>query len=129
MAHTLKNSRARKERCPQAKDFTAVFLPLNLALGNRGRVGGRVGGTGRLTYICTIDGLPYMGSAGKESAYNAGYLGSIPGLGRSPGEGNGNPLHYSCLENSMDRGAWWATAHGGLKESDATEQLPLSISL
>ena len=69
------------------------------------------------------------GSDGKESACNVGDLGSIPGLGRSPGEGNGNPLHYSCLENSMDRGAWWATAHGGLKESDATEQLPLSISL
>ena len=42
----------------------------------------------------------------KASAYNAGDLGSIPGLGRSPGEGNGNPLQYSCLENSMDRGAW-----------------------
>ena len=42
----------------------------------------------------------------KASAYNAGDLGSIPGLGRSPGEGNGNPLQYSCLENSMDGGAW-----------------------
>ena len=40
-----------------------------------------------------------------------GYPGSVPELGRSPGEGNGNPLHYSCLENSMDRGAWWATLH------------------
>ena len=50
-------------------------------------------------------------SDGKESAYNAGDLCSIPGLGRSPGEGNGNPLQYSCLENSMDRGAWWATVH------------------
>ena len=48
------------------------------------------------------------GSDGKASAYNAGDLCSIPGLGRSPGEGNGNPLQYSCLENSMDRGAWWA---------------------
>ena len=46
------------------------------------------------------------GSDGKASAYNAGDLGSIPGLGRSPGEGNGNPLQYSCLENSMDREAW-----------------------
>ena len=52
------------------------------------------------------------GSVGKESACNAGDLGSIPGLGRSPGEGNGNPLHYSCLGNPMDRGAWWATVHG-----------------
>ena len=49
------------------------------------------------------------------SACNAGELGSVPGLGRSPGEGNGNPLQYSCLENSMDRGAWWATVHGVAK--------------
>ena len=46
------------------------------------------------------------GSDGKASAYNVGDLGSIPGLGRSPGEGNGNPLQYSCLENPMERGAW-----------------------
>ena len=46
------------------------------------------------------------GSDGKASAYKAGDLGSIPGLGRSPGEGNGNPLQYSCLENPMDRGTW-----------------------
>ena len=46
------------------------------------------------------------GSDGKESVYNAGCLGSIPGLGRSPGEGNGYTLQYSCLENPMDRGAW-----------------------
>ena len=46
------------------------------------------------------------GSDGKASAYNAGDLGSIPGLGRSLGEGHGNPLQYSCLENPMDRGAW-----------------------
>ena len=50
-------------------------------------------------------------SVGKESAFNAGDLGSNPGLGRSPGEGNGNPLQYSCLENPMDRGAWWAIVH------------------
>ena len=55
------------------------------------------------------------GSDGKESACNAGDLGSIPGLGRSPGEGNGNPLQYSSLENSMDRGAWQATVHGVTK--------------
>src|SRR5574339_1058885 len=52
------------------------------------------------------------GSAGKESACNAGDWGSIPGSGRSPGEGNGNPLQYSCLENPMDGEAWWATVHG-----------------
>ena len=50
-------------------------------------------------------------SVGKESACNAGDLSSIPGLGRSPGEGNCNPLQYSCLENPMDRGTWWATVH------------------
>ena len=52
------------------------------------------------------------GSDGKMSAYNTGHLGSIPGLGRYPGEGNGNPLPYSRLENPMDRGAWWATVRG-----------------
>ena len=51
------------------------------------------------------------GSEVKESACNAGDLGSIPGSGRSPGGGNGNPLQYSCLENLMDIGAWWATVH------------------
>ena len=51
------------------------------------------------------------GSYGKASACSAGDLGSIPGLGRSPGEGNGNPLQYSCLENPMDRGAWGATVN------------------
>ena len=62
--------------------------------------------------------------------YYVGYTGSIPGSGRSPGEGNGNPLQYSCLENSMDGGAWWATVHGGHKESDTTERLHfLSFSL
>ena len=55
------------------------------------------------------------GSDGKASAYNAGDPGSIPGLGGSSGEGNGNPLQYSCLENPMDRGAWWATVHGVAK--------------
>ena len=50
-------------------------------------------------------------SVGKESACNAGVLGSIPGMGRSPGEGNSYPLQYSCQENPMDRGAWWATVH------------------
>ena len=51
------------------------------------------------------------GSEFKESACNLGDLGSIPGLGRSPGEGNSYPLQYSCLENSTDRGTWWATVH------------------
>ena len=55
------------------------------------------------------------GSDGKASAYNVGGQGSIPGLGKSPGEGNGNPLQYSCLENLMDRGAWQVTVHGFTK--------------
>ena len=59
-------------------------------------------------------------SVGKESTYNAGYLGSIAGLGRAPGEGNGNPLRCSCLGNPIDRGAWGATDHGFAKESDTT---------
>ena len=63
-----------------------------------------------------------LNSEVKASACNAGDLGSVPGLGRSPGEGNGNPLQDSCLENPMDRGAWWTTVHG-VAESDTTEQL------
>ena len=55
------------------------------------------------------------GSDGKESACNAGDPGSVPGLARYPGEGNGNILQYSCLENSMDRGAWQAIVHGVTK--------------
>ena len=64
-------------------------------------------------------GFP-SGLDGKESACNAGELGSILELGRSPGVGNGNPLQYSCLGNSMERGACWAIAHGVAKESDTT---------
>ena len=60
--------------------------------------------------LIAVQGFP-GGSEVKASACNAGDLDSIPGLGRSPGEGNGNPLQYSCLENPMDGGAWWATVH------------------
>ena len=64
------------------------------------------------------------GSEVKVSACKAGDWGSIPGSGRSPGEGNGKPLQYSCLENSMDGGASWATySPWGHKESDTTERL------
>ena len=59
--------------------------------------------------------LMLNGSEVKASVCNEGDLGSIPGSGRSPGEGNGNPLQYSCLENHMDGGAWWATVHGVAK--------------
>ena len=61
-------------------------------------------------------------SDGKESTCTAGDPGSIPGPGRSPREGNGDPLQYSCLENPMGRGAWWATVHGVTK-SGRTERL------
>ena len=67
------------------------------------------------------------GSDGKESACSVGNPGLIPALGRSPGEGKGYPLQYSCLENSMDRGAWWATLHG-TAELDVTEWLILPLS-
>ena len=66
---------------------------------------------------------------GKESACNArdasytGDIGLISGSGRSPGEGNDNPLQYSCLENPVDREAWWATVHGITKELDTTQRL------
>ena len=74
--------------------------------------------------IFNVVGFP-GGSDGKESACIAGDLGSIPGLGRFPGEGNGCPLQYSSLENSLDRGAWQATVHV-VAESDTTEQLSLT---
>ena len=67
-------------------------------------------------------GQKYLDSSSDSKAYtcNAGDPGSIPGSGRSLGEGNGNPLQYSCLENPLDRGAWWATVHG-VANSDTTE--------
>ena len=82
--------------------------------------GAGISRNGAIVHFSVFYGQPFMsfpgGSDGKESACNAGNLGLIPGSGRYPGEGNGNPLQYSCLENSMDRGAWWA-------ESDMTEPL------
>ena len=66
-------------------------------------------------------GFP-SGSLVKNPPTNSGDLGSVPGSGRSPGEGSGNPLQYSCLGNPMDRGAWQATVHG-VSESDMTEHV------
>ena len=69
-----------------------------------------------LTYNTFIVSLGFPGgSDGKESACNGGDMGLITRLGRSPGEGNGYPLQYLCLENSIDRGAWWAVVHGVAK--------------
>ena len=71
----------------------------------------RTGCDDELTVGCVLQGFP-GGSEGKESACHVGHLGFIPGSGRSPGEGTGNPLQYSCLENPMDRGTGWAAVHG-----------------
>ena len=67
-----------------------------------------------MCYYNNKSGLP-CASDGRDSACNAGDQGLIPESGRSPGEGNGNPLQYSCKENNMDRGGWWATVHGVAK--------------
>ena len=67
----------------------------------------------------SVEDFP-AGAEVKNPPANAGDVGSIPGLGRSPGEGNGNPLQCSCLGNPMDRGAWWTTVHG-VAELDMTE--------
>ena len=72
-------------------------------------------------YTCYVIYICFPGgSDSKESTCNVGDLGSIPGWGRSPGGGHGNPLQHSCLENTMDRGAWGATVHGAA-ELDTTE--------
>ena len=81
--------------------------------------------TSTIKNICQLIWAFHGGADGKESACNAGDLGLIPGSGRSPEEGNGNPLQYSCLDNSMDRGAWRATVHGVSKRLDMTERLTL----
>ena len=74
--------------------------------------------TGLVTgFVCTL--FKDVGSVVKNLLANVGDTGLIPGLGRSPGGGNDNPLQHLCLENSMDRGAWWAAVHGAL-ESDMT---------
>ena len=78
--------------------------------------------------MCIIDILraPQVALVVKNQSANSGDardVGSIPGLGRSPGVGNGNPIQYSCLENCTRRGPWWATVHGGRKELDMTEHI------
>ena len=81
-----------------------------------------------LSYLLHLSIYFPNGSVGEESACSArdtGDAGSIPGSGRAPGEEKGNPLQYSCLENPTDRGSWWAAVHGGHKEADMTEGLPL----
>ena len=70
-----------------------------------------------------------VAQTGKVSVYNAGDLGSSPGLGRSPGEGNGNPLQYYCLENPMDRGAWQAAVYGVAKSQSRLSDFTSLLSL
>ena len=73
----------------------------------------------RVSVKCECSDLDFpSGSDFKESACDAGDLGSVPGLGKSPGGGNGNPLQYSCLENPVERGAWQATVHGIAERPD-----------
>ena len=76
--------------------------------------------------FAALTGFPGSSNS-KEPACNAWDPGSVPGLGRYPGEGNGYLLQYSCLENSMDRGTWWATVHDVTKGSDTTEWLSLLL--
>ena len=78
--------------------------------------------------ICYYLNFP-GGSDGKASAYNAGDPGSIPGSGISPGEGNGNPLQCSCLENSMDGGAWWITVHGVAKSRTRLRDFNVNVNV
>ena len=74
-----------------------------------------------------VQGFPGR-SDGKASAYNAGDPGSIPGSGRSPGEGHGNPLQCSCLENPVDGGAWWATVHGIAKNQTRLSNFTFTVT-
>ena len=78
-------------------------------------------GTNPLIFRLAVlkDGLP-LWCSGKESSANSGDVGLMPRSGRSPGEGNGYPLQYSCLGNPVDQGAWWATIHGVTKELNVT---------
>ena len=100
------------------KVFHAHLLTVRISwkryLGCKGKSTHQSTTHGLVVYLSNLWGFP-GGSDGKASAYSVGDLGLISGLGRSPGKGNGNPLQYSCLENSMDWGAWWATVHGVAK--------------
>ena len=84
-------------------------------------------GSRRVGHDC-YKGFP-SGSDGKESAYNVGDPGSIPGLERPPGEGNGNPLQYSCLENPIGRGAWSAAVHGVAKSQTRLSDFTFTVHL
>ena len=82
-----------------------------------------------ITHLSFTKFLCILSVSGKALAYNTGDLGLIPGLGRSPGKGNGNPLQYSCLENPMDGGAWWATGHGVAKSRTRLSDFTFTLSV
>ena len=109
------------EKCKSKPQWHITSHLLEWSLSKRLEITSVGQGVEKRGSLCTVGGNINCGtatmgfphcSAGKESACNAGDLGSIPGSGRSPGEGNGNCLQYSCLENPMDRGAWQAADHG-----------------
>ena len=77
--------------------------------------------------VCRIV-TAYGGSEVKVSAWNAGDPGSIPASERSPGEGNGNPLQYSCLENPIEGGAWWAAVHGVAKSQTRLSEFTFTFT-
>ena len=106
------------QSCPTLSDLMNCSLPGSSI---HGIFQARVLKWAAITFsLCVLDNLGFHGgSDGKESACNAGDLDLIPELGRSPGEGNGYPLQFSCLENPTNRGAWRATVHG-VAELDMT---------
>ena len=98
IAHPLQKKKERNSMKPKGGALKRSVLLINFQIGTT-------------SYVVVCQGFP-GGTDREESTCNAGDSDSIPGLGRSPGEGNGYPLPYSCLENSMDRGAWWAAVYG-----------------
>ena len=90
-------------KIPWTEELGAGYYPWGL----------KESGTTSLSLSISLWAFPWL--SGKESTCNSGEEGLIPGSGRSPGEGNGNLLQYSCLGNPMDRGAWWAIVHGVVK--------------
>ena len=103
MSKTIEKHKKECSSKPQSYNLAVVYLQLLLCVRN------------------LYEGFP-GGSDGKESACNAGDLGSVPGSGRSPEDENGNPLQYACLENSMGRGAWWAAVRGVTKSWTGLKQ-------
>ena len=106
-SHSYNKKRANKWKIT---DSAQIVFACNA--GDRGSIPGSGRSTGEgIGYSPQYSWASLVAQLVKESSYNMGDLGSIPGLGRSPGGGHGNPLQYSCLEDPMDRGAWWSTVH------------------